>query len=133
MKLEFSGAPEIGVARPAVWRRLTDPEFVAASAPGVEAVEAISPTHFRVTSGLGVGAMRVQFSLDVELSDILEPERLRMVSRGRGAGSEVDVVSSVRLDELGSTRTGSPGRPRVPSAACWRIWAAGSSKRPLGD
>ena len=105
MKLEFSGAPEIGVARPAVWRRLTDPEFVAASAPGVEAVETISPTHFRVTSGLGVGAMRVQFSLDVELSDILEPERLRMVSRGRGAGSEVDVVSSVRLDELGSTRT----------------------------
>jgi carbon monoxide dehydrogenase subunit G len=105
MKLEFSGAPEVGVPRAVVWQRLTDPEFVAASAPGVEAVESISPTHFRVTSGLGVGTMRVQFGLDVELSDVVEPERLRMVSRGKGAGSEVDVVSSVRLEELGSTRT----------------------------
>ena len=105
MQLEFSGAPEIGAPRTVVWRRLTDPDFIAASAPGVEAVETVSPTHFRVASGLGVGAMRVKFSLDVELSDIVEPERLRMVSRGKGAGSEVDVVSSVQLAELRADRT----------------------------
>jgi uncharacterized protein len=105
MQLEFSGAPEIGAPRPAVWRKLTDPDFIAASAPGVEAVETLSPTHFRVTSGLGVGAMRVRFGLDVQLSDVVEPERLRMVSRGTGAGSEVDVVSSVRLEEVGAART----------------------------
>ena len=39
MKLEFAGAPEVTVSREEVWARLMDPNFVAASAPGVESVE----------------------------------------------------------------------------------------------
>ena len=105
MKLEFSGAPEITAPRTAVWARLMDPSFVAASAPGVESVEAVDPTHFRVVSGLGVGAVKVKFKLEVELSDIVEPERLRMAARGKAPGSAVDVVSSVRLEEAGNGRT----------------------------
>jgi len=55
MKLEFSGAPEITASRQQVWAKLMDPDFVAASAPGVESVEAVDPTQFKVVSGLGVG------------------------------------------------------------------------------
>lgn len=105
MKLEFSGAPEIPAPRARVWARLTDPDFIAASAPGVESVERVDPTHFRVISGIGVGMMRVKFELEVELSDIVEPERLRMTARGRAPGSAVDTVSSVRLEPLGDSRT----------------------------
>jgi carbon monoxide dehydrogenase subunit G len=105
MKLEFSGAPVIDAPRKAVWQRLMDPNFIAASAPGVETVEAVDPTHFNVISGLGIGPMRLQFRLDVELSDIVEEERLRMVALGRGPGSEVDVVSRVRLEDAGAGRT----------------------------
>ena len=111
MKLEFSGAPVIDAPRMAVWQRLMDPNFIAASAPGVETVEAVDPTHFNVISGLGIGPVRLQFRLDVELSDIVEQERLRMVALGRGPGSEVDVVSSVRLEDAG------PGRTRLDWAA----------------
>ncbi len=105
MKLEFSGAPEITAPRERVWERLMDPNFVAASAPGVESVEAVDPTHFSVVSGLGIGAVKLRFKLDVELSDIVEPERLRMAARGKAPGSVVDVVSSVRLQEAGNGRT----------------------------
>jgi carbon monoxide dehydrogenase subunit G len=105
MKLDFAGAPEIGASRNQVWARLTDPDFIAASAPGVESVERLDPTHFRVTSGIGVGPMRVRFELDVQLSDIVEPERLRMTALGRAPGSAVDTVSSVRLEPLGDNRT----------------------------
>jgi uncharacterized protein len=105
MKLEFSGAPEIGAARQKVWDHLMDPNFVAASAPGVESVVALDPTHFNVISGLGVGSVKVKFQLDVELSDIVEPERLKMAARGKAPGSVVDVVSSVRLEEAGNGRT----------------------------
>ena len=111
MELEFSGAPVIDAPRTAVWQRLMDPNFIAASAPGVETVEAVDPTHFNVISGLGIGPVRLQFRLDVELSDIVEQERLRMVALGRGPGSEVDVVSSVRLEDAG------PGRTRLDWAA----------------
>jgi len=105
MKLEFSGAPEITATRDQVWSRLLDPNFVAASAPGVESVEAVDPTHFKVVSGLGVGAIKVKFKLDVELSDIVEGERLKMRARGRAPGSELSVVSSLRVEDAGPGRT----------------------------
>jgi uncharacterized protein len=105
MKLEFVGAPEITATRDVVWARLMDPDFVAASAPGVESVDAVDSTHFKVISGLGVGAIRVKFQLDVELSDLVPNERLRMTARGHAAGSTVDVVSSVRLEPTGNGHT----------------------------
>ena len=105
MRLEFSGTPEITASREKVWERLMDPNFVAASGPGVESVEAVDPTHFKVVSGLGVGAVKVRFKLDVELSDVVPPERLRMTARGRAPGSAVDVVSNVRLEDAGNGRT----------------------------
>ena len=105
MKLEFSGAPEITASRQAVWDRLMDPNFVAASAPGVESVEAVDLTHFRVISGVGVGAVRVKFKLDVELFDVVDRESLKMRARGKAPGSNVDVVSGVRLEDVGAERT----------------------------
>lgn len=106
MKLEFSGAPEVRAARPRVWARLLDPNFLAASAPGVESVETVDPTHFTVTSGLGMGSVRVQVKLDVALSNIVENERLTVSARGKAAGSALDVVSAVRLEDTpaGGTR-----------------------------
>ena len=97
MKLEFSGSPVIHATRDYVWSRLTDPDFVAASAPGVETVEALDPTHFKVVSGLGVGAVKVRFNLEIELFDMVEGRSLKMRSRGNGLGSMVDVVSSLRI------------------------------------
>jgi carbon monoxide dehydrogenase subunit G len=97
MKLEFSGSPDIRATREHVWSRLVDPDFVAASAPGVETVEALDPTHFKVVSGLGVGSVKVRFKLDVELFDIMDNQSLKMRARGKAPGSAVDVVSSLRI------------------------------------
>jgi uncharacterized protein len=105
MKLEFSGSPEITAPRPTVWERLTDPNFVAASGPGVEAVETVDPTHYKVISGLGVGSVKLKFRLDVELFDIVEGERLKMRARGKAPGGGVDVISSLRLEDAGAGRT----------------------------
>lgn len=105
MKLEFSGAPEVSASRQRVWDRLMDPNFVAASAPGVESVEPVDATHFKVVSGLGVGAIKLKFKLDVELFDVVERESLKMRARGKAPGSMVDTVSSVRLEDAADGRT----------------------------
>ncbi|MEO6056177.1 MAG: carbon monoxide dehydrogenase subunit G [Gemmatimonadales bacterium] len=115
MKLEFSGAPEITAPRQTVWTKLLDPDFVAASAPGVESVERVDPTHFKVVSGLGVGAVKVKFKLDVELFDIVEGERLKMRARGKAPGSAVDVVSALHLED------GSGGTTRLNWSATSEI------------
>lgn len=105
MRLSFSGAPEVAASRDVVWQRLMDPTFVAASAPGVEKVDQIDPTHYKVISGFGVGAVKLKFTLDVELSELIERERATMRARGKAPGSNVDVVASIRLEEIGPGRT----------------------------
>lgn len=111
MKLEFSGSPVIHATRDYVWSRLTDPDFIASSTPGVETVEALDPTHFKVTSGLGVGAVKVRFKLDVELFDVVEGRSLKMRSRGMAPGSIVEVVSSLRIADA------APGTVRLDWSA----------------
>jgi carbon monoxide dehydrogenase subunit G len=105
MKLQFSGAPEITASRQQVWAKLMDPDFVAASAPGVESVEAVDPSHFKVVSGLGVGSIKVRFKLDVELFDVVTGQQLKMRARGKAPGSAVDVVSHLRLEDAGPEKT----------------------------
>jgi uncharacterized protein len=102
MKLQFSGAPEITATRQQVWTRLMDPQFVAASAPGVESVEAIDQRHYKVISAFGVGSIKLRFTLQVELAEVVEPERVKMRARGKAPGSNVDVVASVHLEEAGT-------------------------------
>lgn len=111
MKLEFSGSPVIHATREYLWSRLTDPGFVAASAPGVEAVEAVDLTHFKVVSGLGVGSVKVRFKLEVELFDIVAGRSLKMRSRAKAPGSMVDTVSSLQIGDA------APGTVRLDWSA----------------
>lgn len=105
MRLELSGAADIAAPRREVWERLMDPQFLAGFAPGVESVQALDATRFKVITGVGLGAVRLRFKLDVELSGVVPPERLRMSARGRAPGSAVDVACDVRLAEAGDCRT----------------------------
>jgi uncharacterized protein len=105
MKLEFSGSPAIAAPRERVWERLMDPHFVAQSAPGVESVQAIDPTHFKVISSFGVGSIRVRFTMDVELYDIMEGRSAKMRVRGKAPGSAIDVVSNLQVDDASSGGT----------------------------
>lgn len=101
MKLEFSGSPTIAAPRERVWQRLMDPHFVARSAPGVESVEPLDPTHFKVVSGFGVGSIKLRFTMDVELFDIVAQQSAKMRIRGKAPGSAIDVVSSMRIQDAG--------------------------------
>ncbi len=101
MKLEFSGAPEIAAPPERVWQRLLDPHFVARSAPGVESVEVVDATHFKVASGFGAGSMRIRFPMDVEIFDLVPGQSARMRVWGKVAGSTVDVVSSIEIQHAG--------------------------------
>ncbi len=82
-----------------------DHEFVASCAPGIETVEALDATHFKVVSGFGVGSVKVRFSLDVELSDVHPPESARMSVRGQAPGSAVHVDTDVVLEPVAPNRT----------------------------
>lgn len=99
MRLQFSGSPEISAPRHVVWQRLIDPRFVAGSAPGVESVEVIDATHFRVISGFGPRAMRARITVDGELFDLVPGTRAKMRLRGHGPGSLIEVLSTIAVQD----------------------------------
>ena len=105
MRLDFSGAPEIAAPPAEVWKRLLDHEFVASVAPGVESVEPIDDRHFKVISRFGVGAVKVTFQLDVELSDVKPPRSLRMSARGKAPGSGVEVSTTLEIEPIPPDRS----------------------------
>jgi carbon monoxide dehydrogenase subunit G len=107
VKLQFSGSPEVSAPKHIVWQRLIDPRFVAGSAPGIESVEVIDPTHFRVISGFGPRAMKARITLDGELFDLVPGVSAKMRLRGKGRGSLIEVLSTIALRDAG------PGRVRL--------------------
>jgi carbon monoxide dehydrogenase subunit G len=98
MRLSFSGSNEVNAPRPVVWQHLLDPQFVAASAPGVEKVEQVDDSHFKVFLALGLGALKVHFTLDVELFDVVPAERVTMRAEGKAPGSGVEMTTAITLD-----------------------------------
>ena len=101
MKLQFSGSPEVSAPRHIVWQRLIDPRFVAGLAPGVESVEVLDATHFRVISGFGPRAMKARITLDGELFDLLPGMSAKMRLRGNGPGSLIQVLSTIAVHDAG--------------------------------
>ena len=101
MRLQFSGSPEVRAPKQIVWQRLIDPRFVAGSAPGVESVEVIDSTHFRVISGFGPRAMKARITLDGELFDLVPGSSAKMRLRGNGPGSQVEVLSTIAVRDAG--------------------------------
>lgn len=99
MRMSFGGAPEIRASRAQVWHALMDPNVVAATAPAIESVETIDPTHFKVVAGLGVGMMKLRFTLSAELFDIVEGQTAKMRVRGKAPGSTLDATTSFHLED----------------------------------
>ena len=105
MLLKFSGVPEVAMPRAELWLRVIDPQFVARSSPAVETVEVLDPTHFTVVSAFGVGDIKLRFSLDVELTEVVPPTTLAFRAGERAPGSAVHVRAMLNLEELGSGMT----------------------------
>jgi uncharacterized protein len=105
MQLSFAGSNEVTAPRAIVWKHLLDPQFVAASAPGVEKVDQVDERHFQVFLAVGLGALKVHFPLEVELLDVVEPAQVTMRAHGKAPGSVVDMTTAIRLDDAPSGRT----------------------------
>lgn len=104
--LTGSGEARFAASRKELWDTLLDPDTLAAIVPGCHAVKKLSDTHFRADVTLGVGPVKGRYTVDIALSDLVEPSQATLKGSARGALGSGRGVGHVRLDETedGGTR-----------------------------
>jgi uncharacterized protein len=89
----------IKAPRDRVWAFVTDPNQVAQCGPGVDSIEMVDPTHFKVSSKIGIGFIRARFVLNLEFAELEPPERAVIKVHGQAPGTIVDGTADMRLSD----------------------------------
>jgi carbon monoxide dehydrogenase subunit G len=103
--MEFSGTQTIDVPIKNVWAYLLDVNKVAACAPGFQSLEELGDEHWKAAVGVGVGAVKAKFILDVTRPELQEPELMVVKARGKAPGSAVDMSGDMHLTAVDDTQT----------------------------
>ena len=103
--MHFEGTQQIKASRQTVFTFLLDPDKVAGCAPGFVSMDILAPDHFKPTLGVGVGAVKAKFTLDVQLANVREPDHGEVKAHGVAAGSAVDLTAVVDLLSVSDTET----------------------------
>ena len=103
--MHFEGSEQINASKEAIFSFLLDPNKVAGCAPGFISMDILAPDHFKPTLGVGIGAVKAKFTLDVQLQDIREPDHGEVKAHGVAAGSAVDLTAVVDLIPVSDSET----------------------------
>jgi 2-furoyl-CoA dehydrogenase large subunit len=81
------GQGEVTIPAPPaeVWRRLFDPNELAAMVPGCERLQQTGPDRYSADVTIGVAAIRGLYAAEIELRDKHEPVSVRLVGKASGA------------------------------------------------
>ncbi len=113
--MKFEGSVEIRAPRERVWDFLIDPDQVGGCGPGVQSVERIDDTHFKVHAKVGVGFISAKFVVNAEFVELEAPNRAVISARGNAPGSAVDATARMTLREAGGAgeagEAGGAGEP----------------------
>ena len=103
--MEFSGTQTIAVPIDKVWAYLLDVNKVAACAPGFQSLEVLGEEHWKAIVGVGVGAVKAKFTMDVTRPELQAPERMVVKGRGKAPGSAVDMSGDMQLSAVADNQT----------------------------
>jgi carbon monoxide dehydrogenase subunit G len=104
--MHLSGETEIAAGRQRVWDTIRNPNQTPASASQAQAlIEKIDDRHYKVSITATTAMMPVSVVLDLELTEVDEPNRLTAVIAGAIMGGEIKGTGSIELTEMASKLT----------------------------
>ncbi|HKV59102.1 MAG TPA: carbon monoxide dehydrogenase subunit G [Ktedonobacteraceae bacterium] len=103
--MEFSGTQTIAAPIEKVWAFLEDVSNVAACAPGFQSMEVLGEEHWKAVVGVGIGAVKAKFTMDITRPEKEQPDHMTMKGRGKAPGSAVDLNGDMRLTALDDAQT----------------------------
>jgi len=103
--MHLDGETRIAAPRQRVWEALSDPQRVAACAPGDPQVEVIDERKFRVSAVVGNLFFKSPVAIEIELDEVAPPSSATGRASGVVMGGPVSAVGAVRLEELDQSST----------------------------
>lgn len=103
--MDFSGTQTIAAPIEKVWAFLLDVNNVAGCAPGFQSMEVLGEEHWKAVVGVGVGAVKAKFTMDVTRPEMQEPSHMVVKGRGKAPGSAVDMSGEMSLTAVDGGQT----------------------------
>jgi carbon monoxide dehydrogenase subunit G len=105
VKLQYSGEEKTPASVDKVWAFVTDPEKVGRCFPEVVDVKVQDATHLESVVKVGVGPVRGNFKVKVELLPDPVKHHIEMKMSAGGFGSTVDLTASADVVDAGEGAT----------------------------
>ena len=103
--MQLSGQIEIAASRRAAWDVLTDPHRVAECVPGEPQIEFLDDRNFRVTARVGNAMFQTNVTVEIEVTDMTEPESATAGATAAVMGGPVNATGRLELDVLAQDLT----------------------------
>ncbi len=97
--MHFEGSVPIKASREKVWAFVTDPNQVGQCGPGVEKIEVVDDTHFKVLAKVGIGFISAKFNVDMTFAELVAPDKAVIKAHGQAPGSAVDADAEMNLSD----------------------------------
>lgn len=97
MRVQYDGTVAIQAARDAVAAFVTDPDRVGRCLPDLQDLQVADERRFTAFVRIGVGPVRGQFKMEIELDPNPSGDEIGMRLKGSGMGSGLQMTSRMRL------------------------------------
>ncbi|MFQ5951405.1 MAG: CoxG family protein [Candidatus Geothermarchaeales archaeon] len=103
--LEFEGTFGVSVSRDRTWEFIMDPAKVSACLPDLESLEVVDDDTFLADFKVGVSYIRGTVKMRVTMTDKISNRHAKLVARGKGIGSTMDIDIVFDLDDKNGETT----------------------------
>lgn len=97
--MHFEGNFEVKAQRQKVFDLLMEPKKISACMPDLQKLEVKSPDDFTAVIKAGVGFIKGDFTFHFTIPEKTSPSHAKLIGRGTGIGSTVDLQTILDLEE----------------------------------
>ena len=103
--MHFDGTFSVKASRKDVFDVMTDPKQISKCMPDLQKLDVKSKEEFTVVVKAGVSFIKGDFTLNFRLVESEPPAHAKLVARGSGIGSVVDLETIIDLSDSGDGGT----------------------------
>ncbi len=103
--MHFEGTFTVKAPIAKVFSTVLDPKQISGCMPDLQRLDVKSAEEFTAVVRTGISFIKGDFTMNFRVVEKSPPSHARLVSRGSGIGSSVDLETSVDLSESGDGRT----------------------------